>query len=233
MHAKQLNERSPVRVLERSIHGGLGLGNLGVVVARHGVGKTAFLVGVALDDLMHARDVLHVSLDHSVDKVRTYYDEIFAELCRSEALDDVWAVRVEVERHRRIYSYLGGTFSVAKLAQTVRFLGEHGEFAPRAIMIDGIDFAAITLDDLAGLREIARSVEAEMWLSATTTREAQRNERGVPEPIAHLEAGIDVILTMGHDGRAVHVGLHKDHGNPQVSDLRLALDPVTLLLVRE
>ena len=49
MHRKEINERSPMRVLEQSIHGGLGRGNLGVVVARHGVGKTAFLVGVALD----------------------------------------------------------------------------------------------------------------------------------------------------------------------------------------
>ncbi len=72
-----------------------------------------------------------------------------------------------------------------------------------------------------------------MWLSATTTRDAARNERGVPEPVAHLEQGIDVILSMGHDGRSVHVGLHKDHDNPAVPDLRLALDPVTLLLVRE
>ena len=43
MHRKELNERSPIRVLEASIHGGLGSGNIGVVVARHGVGKTAKL----------------------------------------------------------------------------------------------------------------------------------------------------------------------------------------------
>ena len=59
MHRKEINERSPLRVLESSIHGGLGAGKLGVVVARHGVGKTAFLVGVALDDLMRGRKVLH------------------------------------------------------------------------------------------------------------------------------------------------------------------------------
>jgi len=233
MHAKQVNERSPIRVLERSIHGGLGRGNLGVVVARHGVGKTAFLVGVALDDLMRSRDVLHVSIDQPVDKVRVYYDEIFAELCRSQELDDIWAVRVQVERHRRIYSYVGTSFSVAKLGQSVQFLREHGEFAPSAIMVDGIDFAVVTREDLATLRVIARESDAEMWLSATTTRDASRNERGVPEPIAQLEPEFDVILTMRHDGRAVHVALHKDHDNPALPDLRLALDPVTLLLVRE
>ena len=55
MYRKELNERSPLRLLENSIHGGLGRGNLGVVVARHGVGKTAFLVGVALDDLLRSK----------------------------------------------------------------------------------------------------------------------------------------------------------------------------------
>ena len=63
MHQKEINERSPLRVLEQSIHGGLGRGNIGVIVARHGVGKTAFLVGVALDDLMRGRSVLHVSME--------------------------------------------------------------------------------------------------------------------------------------------------------------------------
>jgi len=40
MLLKELTERSPMRVFENSIHGGLGTGNIGVVVARHGVGKT-------------------------------------------------------------------------------------------------------------------------------------------------------------------------------------------------
>jgi len=47
MLRKELNERSPVRLLEASIHGGLGAGNIGVIIARHGVGKTAFVRGLA------------------------------------------------------------------------------------------------------------------------------------------------------------------------------------------
>ncbi len=88
MYRKELNERSPLRVFEQSIHGGLGRGNIGVAVGRHGVGKTAFLVGVALDDLMRGRKVLHVALDQSVEKVRQYYDEIFMDLARTSELED-------------------------------------------------------------------------------------------------------------------------------------------------
>jgi hypothetical protein len=233
MHQKELNERSPLRVLEQSIRGGLGRGNIGVIVARHGVGKTAFLVGVALDDLMRGRKVLHVSLEQPADRVRTYYDEIFAELCHSERLDNVWQVHMQLERNRRIHSYLGGTFSLDKFRDALGFLKEHGEFVPDAIVIDGFEFASASVEDMTSLRTVVEELDAELWMSAVTTREAERNERGVPEPVAHLEKTIDVILSMGHDGKTVHVGLHKDHDNPKVPELKLALDPTTLLLIRE
>lgn len=233
MHRKELNERSPLRVLEKSIHGGLGRGNVGVVVARKGVGKTAFLVGIALDDLMRDRKVLHVCLDQSVDKARTFYDDVFRDLAQSRALEDVWKVRLELERNRLIYAYEGDTFSLEKLQKSIRFMQKHADFVPAAIIIDGFDFKGATEADMQRLREIARECDAEIWMSAITHRDADRNERGVPEPLTHVESAIDVILTMGHDGSAVHVALQKDHDNPKVSDLRLALDPTTLLLTKE
>ena len=36
MYRKEVNERSPMRVFESSMHGGLGRGNVGVVVSRAG-----------------------------------------------------------------------------------------------------------------------------------------------------------------------------------------------------
>src|SRR5512141_1862408 len=102
MHRKDLNERSPLRLLEKSIHGGLGGGNIGVVAARHGLGKTAVLVGIALDDLMRGRKVLHVALNERFEKIRDYYDEIFMDLARAEKLEDIPTERLEVERHRNI-----------------------------------------------------------------------------------------------------------------------------------
>lgn len=233
MHRKDVNERSPMRLLEQSIHGGLGRGNLGVIVARKGVGKTAFLVGIALDDLMRGRKVLHVCLDHPLDKARTFYDDIFADLAHTQELDDVWKVRLELERNRRIQAYSDGAFNVERLRNTLRFLRDHEDFVPATILLDGLDFARVERDEMIALREIARLVDAELWLSAVTRREHERNERGIPEPVAGLESCFDVILNMAHDGRSVHVSLLKDHDNPSVSDLKLALDPRTMLLVRE
>ncbi|MCP3982538.1 MAG: hypothetical protein GY716_24830 [bacterium] len=233
MHRKELNERSPLRVLEQSTHGGLGRGNLGVIVARHGVGKTAFLVGVALDDLLRERNVLHVALDVSIDRVCTFYDEIFNDLVHTQKLEDVWQARLGIERHRRIVCYAEGDFTPAKLRDGLGFWKDHGAFEPDAIIIEGHDFSTLDAPALAELKSIAGECNAEMWMSAATTRAAERDERGVPEPVAQLVSSIDVVLGMAHDGNAVHVQLHKDHDNPVASDLRLALDPTTMLLVKE
>lgn len=233
MHRKEINERSPLRVLEQSTHGGLGRGNLGVIIARRGVGKTAFLVGVALDDLMRGRKVLHVSVSKPIEKVRGFYDEVFQDLAHTDNLEDVWKVRLELERNRRIHCYPEGTFTVEKLAGTLKFMKEHGDFAPVAIMLDGLDFEKMTAENLAGLRALAVSADAELWMSAITRRDQDRNERGIPEPVAALEGSIDVILSMGFDESSVQVALHKDHDNVNISDLKLALDPTTMLIRKE
>src|SRR3954447_25835064 len=107
MYRNDLNARSPMRVFERSIHGGLGRGNVGVVAARAGVGKSAMLVQIALDDLLRDRKVLHISHEHAVDHVRAYYDEIFHEIATSRKLEAESDIARDIERNRLIFSHLG------------------------------------------------------------------------------------------------------------------------------
>lgn len=232
MHLKELNERSPMRLLEESIHGGLGPGNLGVVVARHGVGKTAFLVGVALDDLFRGRRVLHVSIGRTIEHIREYYDEVFYDLARSAKLEDAAEVRREMERRRHIKAFLKGTFTVEKLREHITMLRDVLDFTPAAIMMDGYDFEAATPASIEELRAVARALKAELWMSAPTHRESPRDADGVPHPVSAVKSAVDVIIAMAHDGKAVHCRLLKDHDNPRVSELSLALDPTTMLLMK-
>lgn len=232
MHSKELNERSPLRLLEQSIHGGLGRGNVGVVVAQAGVGKTAFLVGVALDDLMRDRKVLHVALDEPVEKIRDYYDEIFMDLARSSGLEDIENERLRVERNRNIHTYRGNTFSVEKLRQAIAFLREHMNFFPKTLIIEGFHFEKAAVADLEALRGIAREIDGELWMSAVAGRHSPASPAS-PEPVAHLVPAFDVILSMQPGAGVVHLRLLKDHDNPEVSDSHVALDPTTLLLVAE
>src|SRR6266571_4455256 len=156
MYSKDLNERNPLRLFEHSINGGLGPGNIGVVVARHGIGKTAFLVGIALDDAMRGRKALHVSLDKTVDHLREFYDEIFMDLAHSAHLEDLPAERLEMERNRIILTYAGKLFSTDRLRHSINFLKENAQFDPACLILQGFDFERATLAEMEAFRQLAR-----------------------------------------------------------------------------
>ncbi|MBU0972987.1 MAG: hypothetical protein KKC20_20245, partial [Proteobacteria bacterium] len=55
-------------------------GQLGAVLSRAGVGKTSFLVQIALTQLLADQKILHVSLDDPMDKINRRYDEAYPTL---------------------------------------------------------------------------------------------------------------------------------------------------------
>jgi hypothetical protein len=232
-YSRELNERSPLRVLEQSIHGGLGRGNLGVVCAGPGAGKTAFLVGVALDVLMRGSQVLHVALDQPVERVKNYYDEILAELAREEDLEDAREVRLRVEKHRHIHTYQEHSFRVEALDRSLFFLRQHTHLEPHLILVDGYDWAAGSDADVSGLKTLARNNEAELWMSAPVDRhQPVTHPRGFPDPVSRYESLVDVLLRLKGENGTAHLSILKDHDNPRPGTIALDLDPTTLLLVR-
>jgi hypothetical protein len=233
MYRKELNERNPLRLFEHSIHGGLGRGNIGVVVARHGIGKTAFLVGIALDEAMRGRKALHVSLDKTVDHVREFYDEIFMDLAHSAHLEAIPAERLAMERNRIIHTYAGKAFTIHKLRHSINFLKEYAHFDPACLILQGYDFDRATVADIEAFRQLASEFNVEMWMSALTHRGTPSNEHGIPEPLAKLASAISVIVQMADQSDGVHLSLLKDHDNPNVAKLTLSLDPATMLLVKK
>lgn len=233
MYRKELNERNPLRLFEHSIHGGLGNGNVGVVVARHGLGKTAFLVAIALDDAMRGRKTLHVSLDKTVDHIREFYDEIFMDLAHSAQLEDLATERLEMERNRIIHTYAGKSFTIHKLRHSINFPKEYAHFDPACLILEGFDFERATLDDMKAFQELAADFNVEMWMAAVTHRNVPSNEHGIPEPLSKLAPAIAVIVQMKDYSDGVHLSLLKDHDNPEVAKLTLALDPSTMLLVQK
>jgi hypothetical protein len=233
MYQKELNERNPLRLFEHSIHGGLGPGNIGVVVARHGIGKTAFLVGIALDDAMRGRKALHVSLEKTVDHMREFYDEIFMDLAHSARLEDLSSARLEMERNRIIHTYAGKSFTIPKLRHSINFLREYAHFDPACLILEGFNFDRAVTQDMVAFRELAQEFNVEMWMSAVMHRGARANDLGIPEPLAKLAPAIAVIVQMADQNGSVQISLLKDHDNPNVAKLTLALDPETMLLVKK
>ncbi len=228
MYRRFLNARSPLRLLEQGLHGGLGRGNLGLVLAGHGVGKTSFLVGVALDELLRGEPVLHVTLDQTVSHVRAYYDTLFDDLASTTHLEDSARVHAEADRLRRIRAYPPGAFDAKRLDDAIQLETEVGG-KPALVVVDGLDVAATAPEEFAAWREVARRRDVELWVTCSTSEE--RIPR-LPDALRRLEGEFAVILALQPDAEVVALRALKDHDNPDVAALHVSLDPKTLLLVR-
>jgi len=226
MYRDFLTARSPMRLLEKGLHGGLGDGNLGVVLAGHGVGKSSFLVGLARDQLRRYRHVLHVALDEPVDHVRSYYDTIFDDLSSETHLEDAATVHAEVDRNRSIRVYGSEGFHVGKLREALELEQETGA-RPAVVLVDGAERLAAT--DVKALRELAAETGLELWLAVACGDE---KVEGLPERLEAASDEVSVILALEPRDDAVVLRALKDHDSADVSALHVALDPRTLLLVR-
>jgi len=234
VYSREWHARSPLRVFENSLRGGLGRGNLGVVMARAGIGKTAFLIDVALDDLLQGRKVLHVALEDSVERVRNFYDVLFGELRRTLPIEDPLPAHVRMERHRMIHAFRRGDLPLELLEKNLDFLELHANFVPQLLILDGVDFHQTSNEELAGLKSLATRRELEVWLSAQTHRDRPpRDPRGIDDQVVRFDDYISVMVLLHPEKEGtVTLQLLKEHDNPDVGALKLELDPTTLLLAQ-
>ncbi len=228
MYRKFLTARSPIRLLEKGLHGGLGKGNLGLVLAGHGVGKTSFLVCLALDDLLRGEHVLHVSLEHTVSHTRAHYDTVFDELASQAHLEDEAVVHADVDRLRNLRAYPPAGFDAAKLREAVKFEEEAGS-RPGLVILEGFVAEGASREELLDMKALAGELDAEIWLSASCESEQVGD---IPEDLAAFRDVFGVILALEPEGETIALRALKDHDNSDADALRVALDPKSLLLVR-
>jgi len=225
---------SPLRILERSSQKALGRGNLGVLMARAGVGKTACLIHIAFDKLFRKEKLVHVSLEDVPEKITSYYNVIFYDLVKALNMDNEDEVRVLFERNRMILAYLNQSFEIRRLRENLKNLVEKIEFMPDALIVDGLDFQKAGREVFEGFKEIASQFEVEIWLSALTHRHiTDLNERGIPYPCNQLDDLFNIIIHLQPSRSGIVLKLLKDHDKEVMPDASVKLDPNTFLAMTE
>jgi len=220
---QELYKRSPMRILNQHLGEGLRAGELGIIVAKPGVGKSPLLVHIALDALLREIPVLHVSLREAVDHVRAYYDEIFGAISRAGRIPDRATAMVTAERHRMIHSYLDRAFDVAHLRSNLAMLDEVAHFKPRMVVVDGLRDRDLP-NHLSDLRALADRLGIPIWL---TVRIRSSEEADVPEGVwEHVR----IALSLTPTGRTVKLSLLTSEGR---KDLPFLLDPATMLVLSD
>lgn len=229
---KEFISVSPLKILEKSSRGGLGKGNLGVLMARAGVGKTACLIHIAFDKIFRREKLVHVSLEEGPEKVASYYQVIYSDLLKALRVEDEGEFRFLVERNRMILAYLNQSFDLGRLEASLRNLSERLGFRPDSLIIDGLDVEHVGRSMFEGLKRTAEEFQVEIWLSALSHRHiSETNERGIPYPCHEIDDLLSLIIQLLPDRSGLSLRLLKDHDRYEIPDNRMALDPNTFLAI--
>jgi hypothetical protein len=205
-------EMSPVRILDRRLRGGLAPGGLGVIMARAGAGKTAFLCHLGLDALLRRKAVFHIGLGDRLEHVSAWYAALFEDLADRSKLADRDAEKAAVGHGRIIKCLHERELDGPRLAAALGPFQRHMDFRPQVILVDGFDWGTHdACAAVAGLKQVASELGASLWMAAEThVGVGTRGGLGAPCDIASDH--IDVAIRLEPAGVEVHAELVRGAG---------------------
>ena len=239
----ELIKRSPLRILEKSIHGGVGVGNIGIIASKRGVGKTACLVHIAIDKLFQNKHVIHLSFSSKTSHIIDWYEILFQEIAKKRKLEKVREIHDSLIQNRVIMNFNQAGVRIEHILHSIQALISSGNFKAEVLVIDGYDFSIGSLEDLAALRKFAMDHGLTIWGTTDTDDTSDGttdddtggifNERGVPAGIVPFIEEIEVLIYLHNQDNHIELSLIKDHDRYVDEDLHLKLEARTLLISEE
>jgi hypothetical protein len=230
MQKTELIAHNPLRLMGYDSEDVLAQAGFGAIIARAGVGKTAFVVQLAINKMLRDQNVLHIGLADPVEKVTLWYEEVFRNIaaqCQVTMADPIWE---SILPKRFIMTFKVEGFSVPKLQERLDDLTRQDIFVPRMILIDGLPIEGKNArQDLEALKALAVRHGVHVWFTVRTHRHETPEINGVPQAIVDVSDLFDVILQLQPEDKEIRVRAIK--GGPARPDApRLLLDPSTLLI---
>ena len=227
----ELIQRSPIRIFEKTIHGGVGKGNLGVFTGRKGVGKTACLVHLAIDKLLSHKKVLHLSFSEDPHHIEKWYEQTFQEIAQAYKLENVLNNHEQIISNRLILKYKITSHDLEKTINSIRNFIKDANFSPDIIIIDGFSFETASENDFTSWKSFAEDINLPLWFSATLHRDnLEFDDKGIPTPVNKFQHIFAVIIMLNPKQDYIDLSLLKDHDTQKCESLQLKLDPKTLLI---
>ena len=229
MLKKDLILRNPRRLLGSRTEEKLTDGEFGAVLARAGVGKTAFLVQLSLNALLRGKNVLHISLEDPVNKVSLWYREVFSRISQQYDINQIEPLWDSVLPHRFIMTFKVEGFSVPKLRERLTDLTEQNIFNPHTLIIDGLPFDGEARGRLEDLKAMCEDAGLRTWFTVRTHRHEEPAPDGMPPQLSDLQDLFAIALQLLPDGQDIHIRQLKGaSGTDQATPLRF--DPNTMLI---
>ena len=221
--------KNPLRTMGYKSDDILETGEFGAVMARAGVGKTAFLVQLALHSMLRERNVLHISLNNPVKKVSLSYKEVFNRMTAQYASHQTSQLWDALLPHRFIMTFRVEGFSVPKLEERLTDLIEQDIFKPDIMIVDGIPFDDAVGEGLTELKQFALRQGMRVWFSVRTHRHEEPGPNGLPVQLSPVADLFEVAIELVPQGKQIQIKAFKGPGS-EADFPDLLLDPATMLV---
>lgn len=159
---KELLASSPVRFFEPT-GAALDEGEIGLLTAKKGLGKTSILVQFGIDTLLKDKAIVHVSFNQKSENVITWYSSVLAEICKSHKVD-VDELSDELFRNRTILNFNQDTFTLPKVVNTLKALIDNG-IKLETIIVDDLDLLKTEVSDLNCFCDFIKEEKMTAWFS--------------------------------------------------------------------
>lgn len=184
----ELLASSPVRFFEPT-GAALDEGEIGLLTAKKGLGKTSILVQFGIDTLLKDKAIVHVSFNQKSENVITWYSSVLAEICKSHKVD-VDELSDELFRNRTILNFNQDTFTLPKVVNTLKALKDNG-IKLETIIVDDLDLLKTEASDLNCFCDFIKEEKMTAWFSynseASDLKEILPSEKMAKfESVAHL-----------------------------------------------
>ncbi len=211
-------------------------GKFGAVLSRAGVGKTSFLVQIAMTQLLDNKKILHISLDDSMEKINVRYSEGYTNLVDSIGyVDPQKAVRLwdDINPNKVGIAYTEATFDTDKIKDYLKSFKKADLDLPAIMVIDGLNFESDNTEIsniLDALEGINNEYPIFIWFSMKSHREEDLCEDGYPIQLeAHKERFDKAIFLQPVEDKIEAIVL-KDGDR---TDTRYTLNPATMMTIEE
>jgi hypothetical protein len=231
MIKEELVQRSPVRIFEKSIHGGLKAGEIGVIASPSGLGKTSVLVQIAMDKLLQGKKLIHVSFTQHTDYVLSWYEDIFDEFTKKKNLDRPQDVKDELVKNRVLLNFSQDGVTGSQIINSLKALIVEGSFGADSIIVDGFDFSKTNRERMEVIKADAKELGVSFWYSCNVKGpEPLYDKQDIPLIIKDYQDLIDVIIVLEPMSDHIALTASKDRDTANLEHLAVKLDPKTLLI---
>lgn len=231
MLKKDLKYRSPV---EKTLGcENIRDGKFGAVLSRAGVGKTSFLVQIALTQLLSDEKILHISLDDTMEKLNVRYHEGYTNLVDSIGyVDPQKAVRLwdDINPNKVGITYTEATFDTDKIRDYLKSFKKADLALPSIMVIDGLDFDKDNTAILDELKKINAEFSIFIWFSMKSHREEDLCDDGYPVQLENNKDRFDKAVFLVPVEDKIEVIVLKDGDR---TDQRYLLDPANMMPVED